>query len=109
MKRTSLGIASARPGWERLEPAGTRAGVMGRRRWRILQSAQPVSAGSEPVPHWISAPEQFADWLAVRLDANALRAYFLDLEEMRRRESCDLELLRFARAYLGRPPKRLRG
>jgi hypothetical protein len=87
---------------------GAEAGVMGRRRWRILQAAQPMGAVSEPVPRWIRTPEQFADWLAVRLDARAFRAYFLDLEEIAR-HACDLELLRFARRYLGRPSKWRRG
>jgi len=98
----------ARPGWERQTTADTGGGVMGRRRWRILQATQPMAAAAEPVPRWIRTPEQFADWLAARLDPRALRAYFLDLEEIAR-HACDLELLRFARAYLGRMPKWRRG
>ncbi len=98
----------ARPGWERLDGTGAPSGVMGRRRWRILQAAQPLGAVAEPVPRWIKTPEQFADWLAARLDARSLKAYFLDLEEIAR-HACDLELLRFARTYLGRTPRWRRG
>jgi hypothetical protein len=105
MKLASLAPA-ARPGWERQDTSGSAAGVMGRRRWRILQAARPVEA--DPVPHWIRTPEQFADWLAARLDSRVLRGYFLDLEEIAR-QSCDLELLRFARIYLGRAAKLRRG
>jgi len=104
----SLVDAAARPGWERHDTGLSGTGAIGRRRWRILQAAQPLGAVAEPVPRWIRTPEQFADWLAARLDPRALRAYFLDLEEIAR-HACDLELLRFARTYLGRAPRLRRG
>ncbi|HUB94675.1 MAG TPA: hypothetical protein VL993_02085 [Stellaceae bacterium] len=81
---------------------------MGRRRWRILQSALPEHTPAEPVPLWIRTPEQFVDWLSARVRPNDLRAYFLALDEIAR-QSCDLDLLRFARSYLGRAPKVRRG
>jgi hypothetical protein len=81
---------------------------MGRRRWRILQNAQPVVVPSEPAPPWIRTPEQYVDWLSVRVRPADLRDFFRTLEEIAR-QSCDLELLRFARTYLGPAPKIRRG
>ncbi len=75
--------------------------LIGQRRWRILQNAQPLFAPAEPVPAWIRTPEQFVEWLSMRARARRnCAAYFRDLEEIAR-QSCDLELLRF-RAPLSR-------
>ena len=92
--------APGRPGWDRQTSASPAATLIGQRRWRILQNAQPLFQPAEPVPPWIHTPEQFVDWLAVRLAPTELREYFRDLEDIAR-QSCDLELLRFARRYLG--------
>ncbi|MGH7090726.1 MAG: hypothetical protein ACREFQ_17660 [Stellaceae bacterium] len=100
--------ASARPGWDRHGMAGAAETVIGRRRWRVLVNAQPLFEPTEPIPPWIRTPEQFVDWLSLRLRPGELRAYFRDLEAIAR-EIGDLELLRFARRYLGRTPKLLRG
>ena len=97
-----------RPGWDRGPTASAVDTLMGRRRWRILQTTLPDIVPNEPVPLWIRTPEQFVDWLSVRVRPNDLRAYFLTLEEIARR-SCDLELLRFVGSYLGRHPKVRRG
>jgi hypothetical protein len=97
-----------RPGWDRGPAASAVDTLMGRRRWRILQTALPDIVPSEPVPLWIRTPEQFVDWLSVRVRPNDLRGYFLTLEDIARR-SCDLELLRFVGTYLGRPSKVRRG
>ncbi len=96
--RRSLGTP-ARPGWERQGSIGAVEAQIGQRRWRILQGARPRGAPLEPVPPWIRTPEQFVDWLALRLGRSDLRNYFRDLESIAR-QSCDLELLRFARRYL---------
>ena len=90
--------ARARPGWERHPTESALETLIGQRRWRILQNAQPALTPPETVPPWVRTPEQFIDWLAVRLEPAELRAYFRDLEEIAR-QSCDLELLRFARRY----------
>ena len=101
-------LARPRPGWDRLPTASPVETLIGQRRWRILQNAQPLFTPVEPVPHWIRAPEQFVEWLSMRLTPSELRDYFRDLEDIAR-QSCDLELLRFARRYLGQPRKRSRG
>jgi hypothetical protein len=90
----------ARPGWDRVPSESPTATFIGQRRWRILQHAQPLYPSGEPVPPWIRTPEQFIDWLSVRVAPDDLRAYFRDLEDIAR-QSCDLELLRFARRYMG--------
>jgi len=72
-----------------------------RRRWRILRVALPHGLGLDPVPAWVSTPEQFIGWLIGRLTPQALRNYFEDLEEIAK-QTCDLELLRFARKYVRR-------
>jgi hypothetical protein len=100
MIRPSIGLRP-RPGWDRQPSAGAVETLIGQRRWRILQNAQPLFEPAEAVPHWIRTPEQFVDWLSLRVGPVELRAYFHDLEEIAR-QSCDLELLRFARRYLGR-------
>jgi hypothetical protein len=107
MMRPSAGLRP-RPGWDRNGGASTEAGAIGQRRWRILIRTQPIAAGLEPTPYWVRTPEQFVDWLSLRIGPRDLRAYFLDIEEIAR-QSCDLELLRFARPYLGRSPKWRRG
>jgi len=92
--------APGRPGWDRQTSATAAASFIGQRRWRILQNARPLLRTAEPIPPWIHTPEQFIDWLAVRLAPTELREYFRDIEDIAR-QSCDLELLRFARRYLG--------
>jgi hypothetical protein len=100
--------ARSRPGWDRVPSASRIETLIGQRRWRILINAQPPLFPAEPVPVWIKTPEQFVDWLSIRLAPGELRTYFIDLEDIAR-QSCDLELLRFARRYLGRPRKFGRG
>jgi len=93
------GEAPHRPGWTLdadLDPTDEQ---MRRRRWRILRAALPVGLGLDPVPTWVSTPEQFIGWLIGRLTPQALRNYFEDLEEIAK-QTCDLELLRFARKYV---------
>jgi hypothetical protein len=107
MLRSSTGFRP-RPGWDRLASTSPVEALMGQRRWRILQNAQPVFQPAEAVPGWIRTPEQFVDWLSLRVGPRELRAYFMDVEEIAR-QSCDLELLRFVRRYLGRAPKVRRG
>jgi len=101
-------LARPRPGWDRHGTGSPQELLLSQRRWRILQNAQPLFQPVEPVPAWIKSPEQFVDWLSVRLTPSELRDYFRDLEDIAR-QSCDLELLRFARRYLGRPLKLGRG
>jgi hypothetical protein len=107
MSRTSP-LARTRPGWDRLPTANPVETLIGQRRWRILQNAQPLYTPTEPVPSWIRMPEQFVEWLAIRLTPTELRGYFHDLEQIAR-QSCDLEMLRFAKRYLGPLRKRGRG
>jgi len=107
MIRSSTGFRS-RPGWDRVPSPSPLETMIGQRRWRILQNAQPRLQPAEAVPNWIRTPEQFVDWLSLRVGARELRAYFVDLEDIAR-QSCDLEILRFARRYLGRAPQARRG
>ena len=100
----STASARVRPGWDRQPSASPVETLIGQRRWRILQNAQPLFTPVEPLPLWIKRPEQFVDWLSVRLSPSELRDYFRDLEAIAR-QNCDLELLRFARRYLGRKRK----
>jgi len=96
------------PGWDRQPTTSAAATLIGQRRWRILVNAQPKMQLSVPLPAWIKTPEQFVDWLSMRIGPKELRAYFHDLEEIAR-QSADLELLRFARRYLGRTSRKRRG
>lgn len=96
------------PGWDRKPSASAVATLIGQRRWRILTNTQPLVEPTAPLPAWIRTPEQFVDWLSMRVGPKELRAYFHDLEEIAR-QSADLELLRFARRYLGRSHKQRRG
>jgi hypothetical protein len=98
-------IRAPRPGWDRLGTAGSAATTIAWRRWRILEAAQPLA---ERVPVTIRTPEQFVDWLSLRLRPVELRAYFRGLEAIARDVS-DLELFRLARRHLGRTPKLRRG
>jgi hypothetical protein len=108
MIRPTTGLRP-RPGWDRQSSAASAVEIlMGQRRWRILHNAQPLFEPAEAVPNWIRNPEQFVGWLSLRIGPRELRAYFQDIEEIAR-QSCDLELLRFARRYLGRPSKLRRG
>ena len=107
MIRPSTGFRP-RPGWDRQPSLAAADTLIAQRRWRILRTAQPLFEPAEAVPNWIRTPEQFVDWLSLRVGPRELRAYFHDLEEIAR-QSCDLELLRFARRYLGRAPKLRRG
>jgi hypothetical protein len=100
--------ASPRLGWNLHDGGSPVETMIGRRRWRILVNVQPLFEPSEPVPPWIRTPEQFVDWLALRLRPAELRTYFRELESIAR-EIYDLELLRFARRYLGRAPQFRRG
>jgi hypothetical protein len=101
-------LARPQPGWDRMPTASPVETLLGQRRWRILQNAQPLFAPVEPVPAWIRTPAQFVEWLSMRLTPAELRAYFRDLEDIAR-QSCDLELFRFARRFLGPQRKRGRG
>jgi hypothetical protein len=95
------GEAPSRAGWTLeadLDPIDEQ---LRRRRWRILRVALPHGHGLDPVPAWVSTPEQFIGWLIGRLTPKELRSYFEDLEEIAK-QTCDLELLRFARKYVPR-------
>ena len=100
--------AIARLGWNCQNAGSAVETMIGRRRWRILVNVRPLHDPNERMPAWIRTPEQYVDWLALRLRPGELRAYFRDLESIAR-EICDLELLRFARRYLGRAPQLRRG
>jgi len=100
MARRSLKVR-VRPGWDRQTQFGLVDGQIVRRRWRILQSAGPEAASFAPMPPWVHTPDQFVEWLFLRLAAGEMRQYFPDLALIARR-SCDLELLRFARHHLAR-------
>jgi hypothetical protein len=88
----------SRPGWERHAETSRSHAELSGRRWRILHGARPASALLEPAPPWVHNPEQFVEWLSLRLGPAELRRYFCELESIARR-SCDLELLRFSRRY----------
>ena len=64
----------------------------------MLRAALPPSRGLDAVPAWVKTPDQFIDWIAVRLSATAIKGYFADLELIAK-QTCDLELLRLARSY----------
>lgn len=92
--------AQARPGWllePDLDPVDEQ---VRRRRWRVLRAALPRGRNVEGVPQWVRTPDQFIDWLSVRVSTAAMRAYLADLELIAK-QTCDLELLRLARSYLG--------
>ena len=90
--------ARTRPGWA-LEPnLDPVTELVRRRRWRVLRAALPVGRGLDPIPSGIRTPEEFVDWLLLRLSPMAAKAYFEDLEFIAR-QTCDLELLRFARTF----------
>ncbi len=93
--------ASRRAGWTLESDLDPIDDQLRRRRWRILRVALPRGHGLEPVPAWINTPEQFVGWLLGSLSPAVLRNYFEDLEEIAK-QTCDLELLRFARKYLCR-------
>ena len=96
-----MGEAPRRAGWTLeadLDPIDEQ---LRRRRWRILRVALPHGQGLEAVPAWINTPEQFIGWLIGRLSPQSLRNYFEDLEQIAK-QTCDLELLRFARKYVRR-------
>jgi hypothetical protein len=87
-----------RPGWALepdLEPSDE---LLRLRRWRILRSHMPNDGTPVALPSWVQTPEQFVGWLATRLTAADLRAYFRELEDVAKR-TYDLEMLRFARRY----------
>ncbi|HUK59258.1 MAG TPA: hypothetical protein VLV50_08510 [Stellaceae bacterium] len=91
--------AQIRPGWA-LEPdLDPVEEQLRRRRWRVLRAALPQGRGVDHPPAWARTPEQFIDWLAARLAPQALQGYFEDLEILAK-QTCDLELLRFARLYM---------
>ncbi len=88
-----------RPGWALepdLDPVDEQ---LRRRRWRVLRAALPRGRGVDQPPTWVKTPDQFIDWLAARLTPGALQGYFEDLELLAK-QTCDLELLRFARLYM---------
>lgn len=91
--------AYARPGWT--PGAGDEsAEILSQRRWRIMQSVLPFDNSLEPLPAWVRTPDQFVGWLSCRIDQAGLRAYFREIQTVAKQTS-DLELLRFARKYLG--------
>jgi hypothetical protein len=74
--------------------------LMRKRRWRIIESVLPFDSTSDPLPAWVRTPEQFVGWLSCRIDPAGLRDYFREIQTLAR-QTADLELLRFARKYLG--------
>ena len=94
--------AQTRPGWvlePDLDPVNAQ---VRRRRWRVLRAALPPGRGLDQLPSWIKTPDEFIDWLMSRLSPFAVRGYFDDLELIAK-QTCDLELLRFARHYKSQP------
>lgn len=90
--------AQIRPGWA-LEPdLHPIDQQLRRRRWRVLRAALPPGRRLDQLPSWVTTPEQFIDWLLSRVSTAAARSYFEDLELIAK-QTCDLELLRFARQY----------
>lgn len=90
--------AQIRPGWALepdLDPVNEQ---VRRRRWRVLRAALPPGRGLDELPGWVKTPDQFIDWLMSRLSPAAVRSYFDDLELIAK-QTCDLEMLRFARHY----------
>jgi hypothetical protein len=47
----------------------------------------------------VRTPEQFVGWMSCRIDTTRLRAYFHEIQAVAK-QTCDLELLRFARKHL---------
>lgn len=92
--------AYARPGWT-LSTGDEPGEILSRRRWRIMQRVLPFDNVVDPVPPWVRTPEQFVGWLSCRISQPGLRAYFREIETVAKQTS-DLELLRFARKYLGK-------
>jgi hypothetical protein len=96
------GGAQTRPGWELepdLDPVDEH---VRRRRWRVLRAALPPGRGLDQLPVWIKTPDQFLDWLMSRLSPASVRGYFEDLEVIAK-QTCDLEMLRFARQHKSQP------
>lgn len=90
--------AQVRPGWA-LEPDLHPVDEhLRRRRWRVLRAALPPGRSLDPLPVWVTSPDEFIDWLMSRLSLTAVRGYF-DHLELIARQTCDLELLRFARHH----------
>jgi hypothetical protein len=96
VKMASVNEARSRPGWA-LDPGlGPVEELVRRRRWRVLRAALPQGRGLDRTPSWVTTPEEFIDWLIGELSPNAVRGYFQDIELIAK-QTCDLELLRFAR------------
>jgi hypothetical protein len=89
------------PGWDRDADTTQSDAQLSGRRWRILQAVRPPATLLLTVPPWIHTPDQYIEWLALRLLPAQLLGYFRDLDAIARR-SCDLELLRLARRHLAR-------
>ncbi len=97
MVRRTHAHAYRRPGWT---AGGDTAAILAQRRWRIMQSILPFDNAQDPLPVWVRTPDQFVGWLSCRIEHRALRAYFCEVQTIAK-QICDLELLRFARKYLG--------
>ncbi|HXQ50479.1 MAG TPA: hypothetical protein VN802_05255 [Stellaceae bacterium] len=90
--------AQPRPGWA-LEPDLHPVDEHLRRRsWRVLRAALPSGRGLDPLPGWVTCPDDFIDWLTNRVSTAAVRGYFEHLELIAK-QICDLELLRFVRHH----------
>jgi len=94
-----MNAAFSRPGW--VSEANTDSGdmLMRHRRWRIMESLLPFDSTLDPLPAWVRTPEQFVGWMSCRIDTAGLKAYFREIQAVAK-QTCDLELLRFARKYL---------
>ena len=94
--------ALARPGWTPVSnmAAEDTGSVLSQRRWRIMLSALPFDSALDPLPAWVRTPDQFVGWLSCRIDQPGLRGYFLEIQTIAK-QTCDLELLRFAKKYIG--------
>jgi hypothetical protein len=98
-----VNTAFNRPGWSAENDdadTGAQVSLLRKRRWRIIESVLPFDSSSDPLPAWVRTPEQFVGWLSCRIDPAGLRSYFREIQTVAK-QTADLELLRFARKYLG--------
>ena len=91
--------AFSRPGWTSEADTDSGNALLSQRRWRIMESLLPFDSALNPLPAWVRTPEQFVGWMSCRTDIASLRAYFHEIQAVAK-QTCDLELLRFARKHL---------
>ncbi|MGA2088770.1 MAG: hypothetical protein ABSG66_07615 [Stellaceae bacterium] len=94
-----MNAAFSRPGWASEADTDSGDTLMRHRRWRIMESLLPFDSTLDPLPAWVRTPEQFVGWMSCRIDTAGLKSYFREIQAVAK-QTCDLELLRFARKYL---------